>query len=211
MRILDYLKIAVAKGRTEKGAAEIFKKAGFGRYLDPNSRKLTSFDDEEKIAYIYVKPVDVTTYVQNGAADLGVVGKDMLLENSSSLYELLDLGFGKCKLVVAGKENRYPRGKEEALRVATSYPNIAKAYFGHKNQKIISVNLGGSVELAPLLGLSDVIVDLVETGRTLRANDLYVIEEICSVSTKLVSNRVSYRFKHQRVMELVKRLEEVCS
>lgn len=208
---MDYLKIAVAKGRTEKGAAEIFKKAGFGRHVDPDSRKLTSFDDEEKIAYIYVKPVDVTTYVQNGAADLGVVGKDMLLENSSSLYELLDLGFGKCKLVVAGKENRYPRGKEEALRVATSYPNIAKAYFGHKNQKIISVNLGGSVELAPLLGLSDVIVDLVETGRTLRANDLYVIEEICSVSARLVSNRVSYRFKHQRVMELVKRLEEVCS
>ena len=208
---MDYLKIAVAKGRTEKGAAEIFKKAGFGRHVDPDSRKLTSFDDEEKIAYIYVKPIDVTTYVQNGAADLGVVGKDMLLENSSSLYELLDLGFGKCKLVVAGKENKYPRGKEEALRVATSYPNIAKAYFGHKDQKIISVNLGGSVELAPLLGLSDVIVDLVETGRTLRANDLYVIEEICSVSARLVSNRVSYRFKHQRVMELVKRLEEVCS
>ncbi len=208
---MDFLKIAVAKGRTEKGAAEIFKKAGFGRHVDPDSRKLTSFDDEEKIAYIYVKPIDVTTYVQNGAADLGVVGKDMLLENSSSLYELLDLGFGKCKLVVAGKENKYPRDKEETLRVATSYPNIAKAYFGHKNQKIISVNLGGSVELAPLLGLSDVIVDLLETGRTLRANDLYVIEEICTVSAKLVSNRVSYRFKHQRVMELVKRLEEVRS
>ncbi len=210
MNLLDYLKIAVAKGRTEKGAAEIFKKAGLNGYVGSESRSLTCTCEEEKITYIYVKSSDVTTYVQNGAADLGIVGKDMLLEHSSSLYEILDLGFGKCYLAVAGLKDRYPRSKEETLRVATSYRNITKSYFGEKKRKINVVELGGSVELAPLLGLSDVIVDLVETGRTLKANGLKVIEEICEISAKLVANRISYRFKYESINQLVKRLEEVC-
>lgn len=210
MSPLDYLKIAVAKGRTEKGAAATFRKAGFKGYVGSESYRLTCTCEEENITFIHVKPLDVTTYVQDGAADLGIVGKDMLLENSSILYEISDLGFGKCKLVVAGLKDQYPRGKEETLKVATSYPNITKAYFGEKKQKIRVVKLGGSVELAPLLGLSDVIVDLVETGSTLKANGLKVIEEISEVSAKLVANRISYRFKYESINQLVKRLEEVC-
>jgi ATP phosphoribosyltransferase len=210
---LDYINIALAKGRLADKAYIMLKKAGLGDCIDPNSRKLIFKDDSKKISFIYVKPSDVVTYVQNGVADLGVAGKDVILESDSDVYEILDLGFGKCKFAVAGLKGEKIYKKDEVLRVATKYPKVSKRFFAEKEQRIKLIKLNGSVELAPLVGLSDVIVDLVETGNTLKVNGLEIIEDMFEVSAKLICNRVSYRFKYDRISKLLdklKRLEGQC-
>lgn len=206
---MDFINIALAKGRLGDEAFKLLKSKGLGESIDPNSRKLIFKDEEKKISFIYVKPWDVVTYVQNGVADLGVVGKDVILESDNDVYEILDLGFGKCKFSIAGIKGEKIYKKDEILRVATKYPKIAKKYFDERGQKIKLIKLNGSVELAPLVGLSDVIVDLVETGKTLKANGLEVIEDMFDVSAKLICNRVSYRFKFDRINNLIKCLREM--
>lgn len=204
---MDYLNIALAKGRIGKDAYRVFKKIGLGDSIDPHSRKLIFKDDENKISFVYVKPSDVVTYVQNGVADLGVVGKDIILESDNDVYEIYDLGFGKCKFAIAGMKEQINFSKDQVIRVATKYPKIAKKYFDEKEQKIRLIKLNGSVELAPLVDLSDVIVDLVETGNTLKANGLEVLEEMFDISARIICNRISYRFKYDRIINIIECLK----
>ncbi|MEJ8554806.1 ATP phosphoribosyltransferase [Tepidibacter sp. Z1-5] len=205
---MDYITIALSKGRIGKQADDVFKKIGLGDCIDLDSRKLIFKDDINKINYIYVKPSDVVTYVEKGVADLGIVGKDTILESDTNVYEIFDLGFGKCKFSIAGIKGEKIYKKDDILKVATKYPEIAKKYFKERQQKIEIIKLNGSVELAPLVGLSDVIVDLVETGNTLKANGLEVIEDMFNISARLISNRVSYRFKFDRIQNIIKSLNE---
>ena len=203
---MDYLTIALAKGRIEGESFKKFKKMGLGDSIDTDTRKLIFKDEENKIIYIHVKPSDVVTYVEKGVADLGIAGKDTILENETDVYEINDLGFGKCKFAVAGlKGDR----EDEYLKVATKYPNIAKKYFKEKGQKIEIIKLNGSVELAPIVGLSDVIVDIVETGNTLKANGLEILEDICNISARIISNRASYRFKYEQIQNIIRLFEEL--
>lgn len=211
---MDYINIAIAKGRLGDEACKLLKAIGIGDSIVPESRKLIFKDDEKKMSFVYVKPWDVVTYVQNGVADLGIAGKDVILESDSDVYEILDLGFGKCKFAVAGIKGKEIYKKDEVLRVATKYPRIAKKYFEERGQKIKLIKLNGSVELAPLVGLSDVIVDLVETGNTLKANGLEILEDMFGITAKIICNRVSYRFKYDRInklIESIKEWEERCS
>jgi ATP phosphoribosyltransferase len=156
---------------------------------------------------MFVKPIDVITYVENGVADVGVIGKDSILEEEADVYELLDLGFGKCKFSIAGYPGNVLHQKDTVLRIATKYPKVTSSYFQKRNQPIEIIKLNGSVELAPLVGLSDVIVDIVETGSTLKANGLVILEDMIDISAKLIANRVSYRFKYDRIKGLVDQLE----
>ncbi|WP_239056037.1 ATP phosphoribosyltransferase [Fusobacterium sp. IOR10] len=199
--------IALAKGRLGKQAYKILKKIGLGDSIDLDSRKLIFKDEKNKIDYIYVKPSDVVTYVEKGVADLGIVGKDVILENDTDIYEILDLGFGKCKFSIASIKGQNIYKKDDTLKVATKYPEISKKYFKEKQQKIEIIKLNGSVELAPLVKLSDVIVDLVETGDTLKANGLEVIEDMFNISARLICNRISYRFQYDRIQNITKLLE----
>ncbi|MGD9677542.1 MAG: ATP phosphoribosyltransferase [Vulcanibacillus sp.] len=205
---MDYLTIALSKGRIGKDASDIFKKIGLGDSLDLDSRKLIFKDEKNKISFINVKPSDVVTYVKNGVTDLGIVGKDSILESNQDIYEILDLEFGKCKFSIAGPAGQKVYRKDEVLKVATKYPYFTEKYFEEKQQKIEIIKLNGSVELAPLVGLADVIVDLVETGNTLKANGLEVIEDMCNISARLIANKISYRFKYNRIQEMLKLLTE---
>lgn len=205
---MEYLTIALSKGRIAEEASRLFADAKLGQPIDLASRKLIFNDDEQRISYIFVKPADVVTYVANGITDLGIVGRDSILEYDKDVYELFDFGFGACQLAIAGRSGQRLYNKEEILRVATKYPNITKKYFEERKQKTEIIPLNGSVELAPLVGLSDVIVDIVETGNTLRANGLAIIEEMYDVSVRLIANKVSYRFKHDRINQLTKILNE---
>lgn len=205
---MEYLTIALSKGRIAEEASRLFADAKLGQPIDLASRKLIFNDDDQRISYIFVKPADVVTYVANGITDLGIVGRDSILEYDKDVYELFDFGFGACQLAIAGRSGQRLYNKEEILRVATKYPNITKKYFEERNQKTEIIPLNGSVELAPLVGLSDVIVDIVETGNTLRANGLAIIEEMYDVSVRLIANKVSYRFKHERISQLTNILNE---
>ena len=180
---MDNIVIAIAKGRIEKDVYRRLKILNMEDCIETDSRKLIFTDEENKITYIHVKPSDVVTYVEKGVADLGIVGKDTILENENDdeVYELLDLGFGKCKFSVAGIKGKNNYSKEEILKVATKYPHIAKKYFKSRGQNIEIIKLNGSVELAPIVGLSDVIVDLVETGNTLKVNGLEIVEDMCNI------------------------------
>ena len=193
---MDKIVIAIAKGRIEKDVYRRLKILNMEDCIETDSRKLIFTDEENKITYIHVKPSDVVTYVEKGVADLGIVGKDTILENENDdeVYELLDLGFGKCKFSVAGIKGKNNYSKEEILKVATKYPHIAKKYFKSRGQNIEIIKLNGSVELAPIVGLSDVIVDLVETGNTLKVNGLEIVEDMCNISSRIIANRVSYKF-----------------
>ena len=192
---MDNIVIAIAKGRIEKDVYRRLKILNMEDCIETDSRKLIFTDEENKITYIHVKPSDVVTYVEKGVADLGIVGKDTILENENDdeVYELLDLGFGKCKFSVAGIKGKNNYSKEEILKVATKYPHIAKKYFKSRGQNIEIIKLNGSVELAPIVGLSDVIVDLVETGNTLKVNGLEIVEDMCNISSRIIANRVSYK------------------
>lgn len=203
---MDNLTIAIAKGRIEKDIYRRLEALNMEKWIDRDSRKLIFTDEENHITYIHVKPSDVVTYVEKGVADLGIVGKDTILENEneSEVYELYDLGFGKCKFSVAGmkgKKDKYLTS--ENLKVATKYPVIAKNFFKSRGQKIDIIKLNGSVELGPIVGLSDVIVDLVETGNTIKANGLEVYEDLFDISARIIANRVSYKFNYDKIQKII--------
>ncbi len=212
---MRYLTFALAKGRLAKNTLEILEQIGYSceEMKDPNSRKLIFANEEQKIKIFLAKATDVPTYVEYGAADIGVVGRDTILEEGRKLYEVIDLGLGKCRMCVAGpKEAKELLRHGELIRVATKYPNIAKDYFyNKKHQTVEIIKLNGSIELAPIVGLSEVIVDIVETGSTLKENGLEVLEEICQLSARMVVNQVSMKMEHERITKLIAALRVVLS
>lgn len=210
---MRYLTFALAKGRLAEQTMELLEQIGMPcEEMKSKSRKLIFVNEELKLKFFLAKASDVPTYVEHGAADIGVVGKDTLLEEGRNLYEVLNLGFGVCKMAVAGKEEAKEKlSKSCNLRVATKYPAIARQYFYDKKQTVEIIKLNGSVELAPLVGLSDVIVDIVETGSTLKANGLMVLEDVCPLSARMVVNRVSMKMEHERISKLIEDLKELLS
>ena len=205
---MNKINIALPKGRLLKKVYDLFKKIGYeNKELLEDNRKLVF--ENKGIRYLIVKPSDVGIYVEKGVADIGIVGKDILLENSHDIYELLDLKFGKCKLCMASVRD-YKEDIERRLRVATKYINVSKKYFDSINRDVEIIKLNGSVELAPILNLSDVIIDIVETGSTLKENNLIVIKDIVDyISSRLIVNKVSFKFKNNLITEIVKNIEEV--
>lgn len=205
----EMLNIALPKGRLGEKAYGMMKKAGFGcPALEEESRKLIFENEENGVRYFWVKPSDVAIYVERGAADVGVVGKDILLEYRPQVYELVDLNIGKCRMAVAGlKDFRDKPGK--TLRVATKFPNIAAKYYAGISREIDIIKLNGSIELAPILGLSDVIVDIVETGTTLKENGLVPMETIVPISARFISNISSWKFKQAQIQEMQKAIAEL--
>lgn len=200
------LNIALPKGRLGDKVYELFSQTGFDcKAIYEDNRKLVFENTQNGVRYLLVKPSDVAIYVEHGAADIGVAGKDILLESQPDIYELLDLDIGKCRVAVAGK-NGYIDDPERTLRVATKYVNIAKRYYGGLNREIEIIKLNGSIELAPILGLSDVIVDIVETGSTLQENDLCVLCDIIPISARLIANKSSFKFKNEVISGLTERL-----
>lgn len=203
---MRYLNIALSKGRLTELSIELFENIGIDcSELRESSRKLILYDEMNKIKFFLVKPSDVPTYVDYGAADIGIVGKDTLLEEGRNLYEVLDLGFAKCKMCVAGPAELYDKlDTITNKRVASKYPRFAKRYFEHvKKESIEVIKLNGSVELAPLVGLSEVIVDIVESGKTLKENGLVVLEDIADISARLVVNRVSMKMENERIRRII--------
>lgn len=210
---MRYLTFALAKGRLANKTLGLLEQIGItcDEMKDPNSRKLIFTNEELKLKFFLAKATDVPTYVEYGAADIGVVGKDTILEEGRKLYEVADLGLGKCRMCVAGpKEARELLQHGELIRVATKYPNIAKDYFyNKKHQTVEIIKLNGSIELAPIVGLSEVIVDIVETGSTLRENGLEVLEEICPLSARVVLNQVSMKMEHERITKIMNDLKNI--
>ncbi|MDD3414311.1 MAG: ATP phosphoribosyltransferase [Lachnospiraceae bacterium] len=208
---MRYLTFALGKGRLAKTTLEMFEKIGITceEMKDKDSRKLIFVNEELKLKFFLAKGPDVPTYVEYGAADIGVVGKDTIMEENRKIYEVLDLGFGKCRMCVCGPASARELLKHhEMIRVATKYPDIAKDYFHNsKHQTVDIIKLNGSIELAPIVGLSEVIVDIVETGSTLRENGLEVLEEICPLSARMVVNQVSMRMESERIKDLIERLK----
>ena len=204
----DMLNIALPKGRLGEKVYGLLKKAGYAcPAIEDPGRKLIFENPETGVRYFWVKPSDVAIYVARGAADLGIAANDILLEYRPEVYELLDLGLGKCRMAVAGpKEFREKPGR--ALRIATKFPHIAAKYYAGKGRDIDIIKLNGSIEIAPILGLSDVIVDIVETGKTLKENDLEVLEEIVPISARLIANQAAYQFQYDAIRTLVRSLEE---
>lgn len=204
------ISIALPKGRLGNKAYKLLQKCGYTiNELFDESRKLVFENEQRGVRYFLVKPSDVPIYVEYGAADLGVVGKDILLECGADVYELLDLGIGRCSMCVAAKDG-YEEDTGRPLIVATKFPNIAKEFYSERNRDIEIIKLYGSIELAPLLGMSDVIVDLVETGATLKENHLSVLEEILPISARLIANKSNFKFKEDEISSAVEKLNEVC-
>lgn len=197
------LTIAIPKGRLGTQAIEMFKSAGVGESIDEKSRKLVFNDEKRNINFLLLKNSDVITYVENGIADMGISGKDMIMETNADIYELYKMNIGKCKMSVAGINGRKIFKDDTIIRVATKFPDTAKKYFSSRGQKIKIIKLNGSIELAPILGLSDVIVDIVETGDTLRANGLEVFEDMYNINAMIISNKISYKFKRKEIREIV--------
>ncbi|MBS5931854.1 MAG: ATP phosphoribosyltransferase [Clostridiales bacterium] len=210
---MRYLTFALAKGRLAKKTLSILERVGITceEMKDPDSRKLIFVNEELKLKFFLSKATDVPTYVEYGAADIGVVGKDTIMEEGRKLYEVIDLGLGKCRMCVAGPASAKDLlNHGELIRVATKYPNIAKDYFYNvKHQTVEIIKLNGSIELAPIVGLSEVIVDIVETGSTLRENGLEVLEEICPLSARMVVNQVSMKMEHERIQKLITDLKDI--
>lgn len=210
---MRYLTFALAKGRLAKKTLTYLEQIGIEmeEMKDPDTRKLIFINEELKIKMFLSKASDVPTYVEYGAADIGVVGKDTILEEGRKLYEVMDLGFGKCRMCVCGPESARELLKHQQLiRVASKYPNIAKDYFNNiKHQTVEVIKLHGSVELAPIVGLSEVIVDIVETGTTLKENGLMVWEEICPLSARVVVNQVSMKMENERITGILNALKKV--
>ena len=208
----DYLTIALPKGKLFSLSANLFEKVGVtAEHLSEKSRKLIISNDECTLRFIITKTSDVPTYVEYGAADIGVIGKDVLVESGQDVYELLDLGFGKCRLMMAvPREERRSRLLDYAhTRVATKYPHIAEQFFAQQGMQMEYIKLNGSIELGPLVGLSESIVDIVETGTTLVENDLEEIAHIMDVSARLIVNRVSFKLKFDRIYRIVNDLKQV--
>ena len=203
------ISVALPKGRLGDKVYDLFEAAGYEcPSLREENRKLTFENEATGIRYFWVKPSDVAIYVERGAADIGVAGKDILMEYEPDVYELLDLGVGKCRMCVAGPAD-FRDDHTHTLRVGTKFPNIAKAYYGSLSRNIDIIKLHGSVELAPILGLSDVIVDIVETGKTLLENDLAPLETIAPVSARLIANKARYKFKNEEIETLCKNVKKV--
>jgi ATP phosphoribosyltransferase len=203
------LNIALPKGRLGEKVYKLLSDVGYKcDEYDPDSRKLIFTDTKNGVSYFWVKPADVAIYVELGAADVGVVGKDIIEESSPDVYELADLGLGKCSMCVAAK-NWWYDDFSKPLRVATKFVNTAKKYYAQVGRDIEVIKLNGSIELAPILDMSDVIVDIVETGTTLKENDLKVYEVISKISARLIANRAAYKFKCEDVLNLTKKLEGV--
>ncbi len=208
-----YLTVALGKGRLADKAMEYFERIGMPceEMKDKKSRKLIFVNEEKKMRFFLAKGPDVPTYVEYGAADIGIVGEDTILEESRNIFEVLDLGFGKCRMCVCGPESaRTLLEKQELIRVATKYPKIAKDYFyNKKHQTVEIIKLNGSIELAPIVGLSEVICDIVETGSTLRENGLVVLEEVCPLSARVVVNQVSMKMENERITDIIQALKQV--
>ena len=197
------LNVALPKGRLGEKVYAMFEKAGFEcPSIKETNRKLIFENEEKGIRYFWVKPSDVAIYVEHGAADIGVAGKDILLEYEPDIYELLDLDIGKCRMAVAGKKD-FRDNTQKTLRVATKFSNIAKNYYASIGREIDIIHLNGSIEIAPILGLSDVIVDIVETGTTLKENNLEVLEEIVPISARLIANKASFKFKNEQIEKIL--------
>ncbi len=206
---MHQLTLAVAKGRTAKESLQILEKANI-RFPDfhPSNRKLIFFDETKTIQLLYVKAVDVTTYVETGAADLGIVGKDNILESGADLYEMLDLQIGKCDFVVASTSAK-PLDEYRTIKVASKYPRVAASFFQKKDIDVETIQLNGSVELAPMIDMSDVIVDIVETGTTIRENGLTILETMEPISTRLVVNKASFATKTALIQSFIERIQAV--
>lgn len=207
-----YITFALAKGRLARKTLQIFEEIGItcDEMKDENSRKLIFTNEDLKLRFFLAKATDVPTYVEYGAADIGIVGKDTILEEGRKLYEVLDLKIGNCRMCVCGPQSaRELLMHHELIRVATKYPNIAKDYFyNKKHQTVEIIKLNGSIELAPIVGLSEVIVDIVETGATLRENGLTVLEEVCPLSARMVVNEVSMKMQNERINDIITRLRK---
>lgn len=208
---MRYLTIALAKGRLANKAMEMFEAIGIScdEMKDKASRKLIFVNEDLGVRFFLAKANDVPTYVEYGAADIGIVGRDTILEEGRKLYEVMDLGVGKCRMCVCGPESARERLEHhELIRVATKYPNIAKDYFyNQKYQTVEIIKLNGSIELAPIVGLSEVIVDIVETGSTLRENGLMVLEEVCGLSARMVVNQVIMKTENERITAIIKKFQ----
>lgn len=205
---MELLNIALPKGRLGEKVYDMFEAAGFEcPSIKEVNRKLTFENEEKGIRYFWVKPSDVAIYVERGAADIGVAGKDILLEYAPEIYELLDLNIGKCRMAVAAPKS-FRDNTARPLKVATKFANIAKDHYASRGREIDIIHLNGSIELAPILGLSDVIVDIVETGKTLYENGLEVFEEIVPISARLISNKASAKFKGEMIDKVVESLAE---
>ena len=213
MEEMRYLTFALGKGRLAKKTLEMFEQIGISceEMKDKDTRKLIFVNEELKLRFFLAKGPDVPTYVEYGAADIGIVGKDTILEEGRNIYEVLDLGFGKCRMCICGPENaKELLNHHELIRVATKYPRIAKDYFyNKKHQTVEIIKLNGSIELAPIVGLSEVICDIVETGSTLRENGLSVLEEVCPLSARMVVNQVSMKMENERITKLISDLKTV--
>ncbi len=209
----DMITVALGKGRLAKKAMGLFDKIGLGveEIHDPDTRKLIFTNEEEHIRYFLSKGPDVPTYVEYGSADIGIVGEDTILEENRNIYEVMDLGFGKCRMCIAGPESaRKLLDSSHFIRVATKYPRIAKNYFyNQKHQTVEIIKLNGSIELAPIVGLSEVICDIVETGSTLRENGLVVLEEVVPLSARVVVNQVSMKMKNARITSIIDQLQQL--
>ena len=210
---MRYLTFALGKGRLANKTLEMFEKIGITceEMKDKDTRKLIFVNEDLKLRFFLAKGPDVPTYVEYGAADIGIVGRDTILQEARNIYEVLDLGFGKCRMCVCGpKENEELLKHQEFIRVATKYPNIARDFFyNKKHQTVEIIKLNGSIELAPIVGLTEVIVDIVETGSTLRENGLQVLEEVCPLSARVVVNPVSMRMENERITQLLKEIKAV--
>ena len=203
------LNIALPKGRLGEKVYAMFEKAGFPcPSIKENNRKLIFTNEELDLRYFWVKPSDVAIYVERGSADIGVAGKDILLEYKPDVYELLDLNVGKCHMAVAGKAG-FIDDRTKTLTVATKFHNIAKEYYSAQGREIDIIHLNGSIELAPILGLADVIVDIVETGTTLKENKLEVIEKFTPISARLIANKANFKFKSERIEEIKENLSKL--
>ncbi len=201
------LNVALPKGRLGEKVYAMFEKAGFEcPSIKENNRKLIFENIDKGVRYFWVKPSDVSIYVERGAADIGVAGKDILLEYKPDIFELLDLDIGKCRMAVAAKKE-FNDDMQKTLRVATKFSNITKNYYASKGRDIDIIHLNGSIEIAPILGLSDVIVDIVETGTTLKENDLEVKEEIVPISARLIANKSSFRFKSEQIEKILSEMK----
>jgi ATP phosphoribosyltransferase len=200
---MEMVKVALAKGRLGKQVVKLMENTPYGDVVDLDSRKLIFNDNFKNIQYILMKPMDVPTYVNSGIVDIGVVGKDVIMESEADIYEIKDLGIGKCKFSIAALKGSDRYKQSSPLRIATKYPNVAREYYKDEKRPIKIFKLNGSVELAPLIGMSDVILDIVETGNTLRANGLEVIADVCDISGKIIANKGSYRFKYKEITDFV--------
>ena len=208
MSNMKKVKIALTKGRIEKEAVNIFQRAGIDcSEVINKGRKLIFHNEEDNIDFVLVKASDVLTYVEHGVVDVGIVGKDTLLEQNKDFYEVLDLGFGKCKFSVAGPKNSNFYSGYNRKKIATKYPNVARNYFRKLGQDVEIIKIEGSVELAPILGLADAIVDIVETGTTLKENGLVVYENICDISARMVVNVASMKMKKNEIEDIINRVQ----